>query len=203
MYKRNWSFVENTGQLNHVAEAGFAVLAIAIGILAMASPRRPRVPQLLFLTLGAFMLTNKVWSPQYILWLLPLVVLARPRLPAYILWQLGEIAYFFVIWWYLLSVSTQVPGSGVGDTVNAVLNLHAPANGVNDTVYFIGLFARFLTVLLLMVLVVVDILFPSRDIVRRDGVDDPAGGVLDGAEDRYRLVRPHREPQDVAPTAPA
>jgi hypothetical protein len=32
-------------------------------------------------------------------------------------------------------------------------------------------------------LVVRDVLQPERDVVRRDGVDDPAGGVLDGAPD--------------------
>jgi hypothetical protein len=38
--------------------------------------------------------------------------------------------------------------------------------------------------------VTVDILCPGGDVVRRDGVDDPAGGVLDGAVDRFRLVLP-------------
>jgi hypothetical protein len=35
-----------------------------------------------------------------------------------------------------------------------------------------------------MAQVVRDVLRPERDVVRRDGVDDPAGGVLDGAPDR-------------------
>lgn len=190
MLKQHWTFAQNTQRLNHVAEVAFVVFALAIGVLALAAPRRPRVPQLLFLVLGAFMLTNKVWSPQYVLWLLPLVVLARPRLPAFLLWQAGEIVYYFAIWWYLLPISSQIPGAGARDTLSAVLHLHAPAHGVNDNTYFIGLFARFLTVLLLMVLVVVDILRPGRDPVRLDGSDDPAGGVLDGAKDWFRLRRP-------------
>ena len=49
-------------------------------------------------------MTNKVWSPQYIIWLVPLAVLARPRLWPYVLWQLAEVAYFFGIWGYLIFV---------------------------------------------------------------------------------------------------
>jgi len=35
----------------------------------------------------------------------------------------------------------------------------------------------------LMGLVVRDVLVPRGDVVRQDGVDDPAGGILDGAPD--------------------
>ena len=55
-----------------------------------------------FLLLAAFLMTNKVWSPQYVIWLVPLAVLARPRLWPYVLWQLAEIGYFFGIWGYLI-----------------------------------------------------------------------------------------------------
>ena len=60
---------------------------LALGLLA---PRRPRLPQLLFLVVAAFLLTNKVWSPQYSLWLLPLAVLARPSWRALLAWQVTE-----------------------------------------------------------------------------------------------------------------
>jgi uncharacterized membrane protein len=181
------TFVANVPQLNHAAEAAFAALCLAIGALALLAPRRPRLPQLLFLVLAAFMLTNKVWSPQYILWLLPLIVLARPRLPAYLVWQVGEFIYFIGIWWYLLAISTQKPGSDAHGLWKALTNLEAPADGINQNLYFVALFARFLTVLLMVILVVIDILRPSRDLVRLDGDDDPAGGVLDGAEDLIGL----------------
>lgn len=168
--KHGQSWVEDTSTLNKVGELSFAVLALAIGVVALTARRRPRLPQLLFLVAAAFMLTNKVWSPQYVLWLLPLVVLARPRLPAFLLWQAGEIAYFFGIWWYLLSVQTN------------------GADGIGDDVYFATMLARFSSVLALAALVVVDIYRPGRDLVRQDDIDDPAGGVLAGAPDRFRLT---------------
>ncbi|MCO6007273.1 glycosyltransferase 87 family protein [Actinoallomurus purpureus] len=187
--RKGMSSVDNVPTLNLMGEVGFVVLALAVALLVLFAPRRPRLPQVLFLTLAAFLLTNKVWSPQYVLWLVPLVALARPKLPAFLLWQAGEVVYFFGIWWYLLAGAKQHPGVGLSATLSAVFSGHAPAAGIDDNVYYIALLARFLTVLLLVVLVVVDILVPRLDVVRADGVDDPAGGVLDGAEDRVALVR--------------
>jgi hypothetical protein len=187
--------VNDVPTLNLMGETGFAVLAVAIALLVLAAPRRPRLPQVLYLVLAAFLLTNKVWSPQYIVWLLPLVALARPKLPAYALWQAGEILYFFGIWWYLLAGSLEQPGMGLSDTLSAVFSGHAPAMGINDNVYYIALLARFLTVLLMAALIVVDVLVPGRDLVRVFGDDDPAGGVLDGAEDRFVLFRRRSVPQ--------
>ncbi|MFA1546359.1 glycosyltransferase family 87 protein [Actinomadura chokoriensis] len=179
----------DTDRLNLLGTGTFLVLAAGIAVLALAAPRRPRLAQLMFLVLVAFMLPNKVWSPQYVLWLLPLAAMARPKLPAFVVWQLGEIVYFFGIWWFLLSVSGQTPGADLSGTVSAVLSLDAPEGGISQDVYSLALLARFTTVLALAVLVVWDILRPSGDVVRSDGEDDPAGGVLDGAADVISLGR--------------
>src|SRR5215472_6694979 len=80
--------------------AGCALIALII----LAAPRRPRLPQVFFLVLAVFLLANKVWSPQYVIWLVPLVVLARPRVWAYAVWQAAEVGYFFAIWAYLITL---------------------------------------------------------------------------------------------------
>jgi len=155
---------------------------VAIAVLALAAPRRPRLGQLCFLVLAVFLMTNKVWSPQYVIWLVPFAVLARPRFWPYALWQLADVGYFFGIWGYLIFVSRNgavIPGY----------------NGISTGWYFATLAARFLTVALLCGYVVHDILRPEFDVVRRDGEDDPAGGVLVDAPDRF-VLRLHR-------TAPA
>jgi uncharacterized membrane protein len=161
--------------LNKMSAAFFAAACAAIAVLALAAPRRPRLPQLCFLVLAAFLMTNKVWSPQYVVWLVPLAVLARPRLWPYLLWQLAEIAYFFGIWGYLIFVYFMQG--------NPVTGYH----GISSGWYFAALLARFLAVSLLAAYVVRDILDPERDVVRALGHDDPAGGVLDHAEDRFML----------------
>jgi hypothetical protein len=161
--------------LNKLSAVFLIVAVAAIAVLALAAPRRPRLGQLCFLVLAAFLMTNKVWSPQYVIWLVPLAVLARPRLWPYALWQLAEVGYFFGIWGYLLFVYR----SG-GNAVTGYL-------GISTGWYFTLLAARFLAVALLAAYVVRDILVPERDVVRAHGIDDPAGGVLDQAEDRFRL----------------
>jgi uncharacterized membrane protein len=184
---RGMSGLDDTGRLNLLGTGTFLVLALGIAVLALAAPRRPRLSQLMFLVLVAFMLPNKVWSPQYVLWLLPLVVLARPKLPAFIVWQIGEIMYFFGIWWYLLSVTVRGDSAGLSQLVSTLLSFQLPADGIGQDVYHVALLARFLTVALLAALVIWEILRPSADAVRAGDVDDPAGGVLDRADDVISL----------------
>jgi uncharacterized membrane protein len=161
--------------LNRMSAALIILAFSAVAVLALAAPRRPRLPQLCFLVLAAFLITNKVWSPQYIVWLIPLAVLARPRLWPYALWQLAEVGYFFAIWGYLIFVY-RMGGNAVSGY-----------QGISTGWYFAALLFRLLAVALLAAYVVKDILYPERDVVRAHGADDPAGGVLDQAEDRFRI----------------
>ncbi len=164
--------------LNDMSAVLLAAACVAIAVLALAAPRRPRLPQLCFLVLAAFVMTSKVWSPQYVVWLVPLAVLARPRLWPYLLWQLAEVAYFFGIWGYLIFIF-----AAGGNQVTGY-------QGISTGWYFATLLARFLAVGLLAAYVVRDILNPERDVVRALGHDDPAGGVLDHAGDQFRLRLP-------------
>jgi uncharacterized membrane protein len=174
------------GTLNLMSAAGLVIGCLAIALLALTAPRRPRLAQLCFLVLAVFLMTNKVWSPQYVIWLVPFAVLARPRFWPYVLWQLSEVGYFFGIWGYLIFIYRNgaiIPGY----------------NGISTGWYFAALLFRFLTVALLCGYVVRDILRPDRDVVRRDGEDDPAGGVLAGAPDRFVLrLRPAPAVSEVA-----
>jgi len=168
--------------LNVMSAVALVVVYAAIALLALAAPRRPRLPQLCFLLLAAFLMTNKVWSPQYVIWLVPLAVLARPRLWPYVLWQLAEVGYFVGIWGYLL-FAYRLDGYS-----------YPGYQGLSTGWYFTLLLARFLSVGLLAAYVVWDILDTERDVVRVRGHDDPAGGILDQAPDRFRirLVQPAR-----------
>ncbi|MFJ4920516.1 glycosyltransferase family 87 protein [Streptomyces sp. NPDC088725] len=145
------------------------VLACAgIGVLALMAPRRPRFAQLALLVVAAFILTNKVYSPQYVLWLIPLAALARPRWRDFLIWQACEVVYYLGIWMYLAYTTSGEAHKGL------------PAEG-----YQLAIAVHLLGTLYLCALVVRDILMPERDSVRADGSDDPSGGVLDGAQDVF------------------
>ncbi len=83
------------------------VACLAIGLLILPAPRRPRFGPVAFLVVAAFLITNKVYSPQYVLWLLPLLVLARPRWRDWLIFTAAELFYFAAIWWHLAGLLTR------------------------------------------------------------------------------------------------
>ena len=101
--------------LNVVSAGLFALACLLIGLLVVAAPRRPRFGAVAFLVVAAFLMTNKVYSPQYVLWLLPFVVLARPRWRDWWVFTAGELCYFVAIWWHLGGELS--PGDGGADRV--------------------------------------------------------------------------------------
>ena len=115
-----------------VALAAACALIAALGVFAR---RPPRPEQLVFLVVAAFLITNKVWSPQFVLWLVPLAVLAWPHtlgtwppLVLFLLWQTAEVGYFFGIWQHLLNASWSAEGAvgaeqGLGFAGYSVLSL--------------------------------------------------------------------------------
>jgi uncharacterized membrane protein len=73
--------------LNTVSAALLVLCCAAICVLALRAPHPPRLASLAFLTVASFLLVNKVWSPQYSLWLVPLAVLALPRWRLLLAWM--------------------------------------------------------------------------------------------------------------------
>lgn len=150
--------------LNLVSGGLFALGCLAIGLLIVLAPVRPRLGSVAFLVVAAFLMTNKVYSPQYVLWLLPLLVLARPRWRDWVTFTVGELLYFGAIWWHLGG-------------------LLAPGDGSPDRLYWLAVLVRLGTQGWVVAVVVRDILRPAHDPIRAGGLDDPTGGVLDGATD--------------------
>lgn len=169
--------------VNLVVVLLMALCTLGIAWLALGAERRPRLAQLAFLTVAAYLLTSKVYSPQYVLWLLPLAVLARPRWRDFLIWQGCEIVYFLSIW-YSFAYSTSPKQRGLPpDWYHAAIVLHM------------------LGILYLCVTVIRDILIPEGDVVRWDGSDDPSGGLLDRADDNFAVVEPmplERDYEDAA-----
>jgi uncharacterized membrane protein len=154
----------------NVYDAGLTVMALlGVAALTFGAARRPRLPQVFFLSLALFLVVNKVYSPQYVLWLLPLALLARSRWRPFLAWQAAEVLVLLSRFYFFVANDKPGQGIGIGWFFAAVL--------VRDAL-LVGYAA----------LVVRDVLRPEGDVVRRDGVDDPAGGVLDGAPDRRALL---------------
>jgi uncharacterized membrane protein len=156
--------------LNAVVAGLLLLLVLGVAWLVLRAPVRPRVAQVCFLLVAGFLLLNKVYSPQYALWLVPLAVLARPRWRSLLLWQASEV----LVW-----------------VVTMLHYLGSDNRGIDVEWFFLGVVARDLALVVLMVLVVRDALHPDDDVVRTSwpGVDDPAGGPLDHADDTVTLTR--------------
>ncbi|MCG8914428.1 glycosyltransferase 87 family protein [Actinokineospora sp. PR83] len=168
--------------LNTVSLLLFLGMCLVIAYVGLSAPVRPRVAQLGFLIVAAFLLTNKVWSPQYSLWLVPLAVLALPRWKPLLAWMLVDAAVWFP----------------------RMLYFAGPPDGIPAEPFLHTVIVRDLALLLLCALVVREIRRPEFDRVRVGGAGDPIAGVTADEPDRWRLrgvrvVRPARP----APEEPA
>jgi uncharacterized membrane protein len=166
-----------------VALALFAVLALVV-VLGLAAPVRPRLAQLAFLCVLAFLLTTKVWSPQYSLWLVPLIALARPRWRLTLVWQFTEVLVWFA-------------------TLTLLLGFTAQNHGISYGWLMLLLVIRDGLLLGLAALVVREMWCPWLDVVRVDGVDDPGGGVFDRAPDYWMREVPDDVLLELADDEPA
>lgn len=140
------------------------VALISVAGLGLAAPVRPRLAQLALLVVAAFLLTTKVWSPQYSLWLVPLVALARPRFRISLLWQASEI----LVW-----VITLLWLAGFDD----------PKRVIDYGWLMLVIWIRDAFLITILALVVREMWHPELDVVRADGSDDPGGGPFDRAPD--------------------
>ncbi|MBO3734572.1 glycosyltransferase family 87 protein [Glycomyces niveus] len=160
-----WEKLWDSEYVNDLYLVCFAVACLGIAALGFFAGRRPGAPglrgiataddlvprlaQLCFLVVAAFLLFGKVWSQQYVLWLVPLAVLARPKWGAFLLWQAAELFYFFSFYGKMLQVSAEEEGRGIPEW------LFLTAAG-----------SRWIMVAVMCALVVQEILIPRLDPVR-------------------------------------
>jgi uncharacterized membrane protein len=164
--------------LNAVVALLFGLCCAAIAYIALTAPQRPRLPQLAFLVVAAFLLVNKVWSPQFSLWLVPLAVLALPHRRVLLAWMTIDALVWVPRMYYLYGEQNK---------------------GLPEQWFTVTVLLRDLAVVGLVVLVIRQIYLPAEDLVRWHGrIDDPAGGVFDRAADAFpswwpRRLRPARQ----------
>jgi uncharacterized membrane protein len=161
-------------RINLVSGVLFAGACAAVLVLGLRAPRRPRVAQVAFLLVAAFLLVNKVYSPQYVLWLLPLAALARPRWRDLLIWQACEVVYFAAVWIYL--------GGWL-----------APSSGSDATAYQLAIVVRVAGEVYLVALVVRDLWLgrdapaPSADLDAVEGRGGEPDSDVDLVPDRRNV----------------
>jgi len=156
-------FWEPPAVLNAVSAILFVACCGAIAYVALTVQRRPRLAQLAFLVVAAFLLTNKVWSPQYSLWLVPLAALALPHRRILLAWMTIDA----LVW------------------MPRMLFLHGEEKmGLPEQFFTTTVLLRDVAVMALCALVIRQMYRPELDLVRDHGrVDDPSGGVFENAPD--------------------
>ncbi|MBE1550752.1 putative membrane protein [Mycobacterium sp. OAS707] len=149
--------------LNAVSAVLFISCCIAIAYVVLTAKQRPRLVQVAFLVVAAFLLTNKVWSPQFSLWLVPLAVLALPHRRILLAWMTIDA----LVW------------------VPRMMFLYGEQNrGLPEQPFTVTVLLRDIAVIVLCALVIREIYRPELDVVRSRGdVDDPSGGVFELAPD--------------------
>lgn len=144
---------------------------IALAWFSLSIPRRPRVSQVACLAVIVFFLTAKVYSPQFVLLLIPLCVLARPDWRDWTVITVTESLYFCAVWAHLGGLSL-------------------PGGSEADVVYWAAIVLRLAGLAWFGWGVIDDMRRPWVDAVRSGFTDDPTGGVLDHAPDGQDEVTP-------------
>jgi uncharacterized membrane protein len=153
--------------LNLVSLGLFTLCCLAVVALGMRAPRPPRLSSLAFLVVASFLLVNKVWSPQYSLWLVPLAALALPHRRILLAWMTVDM----LVW------------------VPRMLFLYGEQKmGLPEQWFTTTVLIRDVAVMALCALVIRQIYRPELDLVRGSSsaggqVDDPSGGVFENADD--------------------
>ncbi|WP_150462371.1 glycosyltransferase family 87 protein [Nesterenkonia ebinurensis] len=144
----------------------FLLCCLAILALGLRAPQAPTVAQLCLLIVGCFVLLGKVYSPQFVIWLIPLVVLAVPRVRVFWIWQAAEVFHWASVWLISAKITAEETGGDFGQ-----------GHYVFETLYGLGIAAHMLTLIWILALVVGEIIRPAQP------EPDPLAGPA--AEQRY------------------
>jgi hypothetical protein len=129
----------NFTNLNYLSILLLLIALTTIAILLFELKYTPTLASVAFFVLASVMLASKVYSPQYVLWLTPLAVIAltnKKDLHAFWLWQATEMIYHIAIWQHLAQVTDAK--YGLGPTPFAILTLLR----IGGTIYLMAVLAR-------------------------------------------------------------
>ena len=129
----------NFTNLNYLSILLLLIAITTIAILLFEIKYTPSLASVAFFVIASVMLASKVYSPQYVLWLTPLAVIAltnKKDLHAFWLWQATELIYHIAIWQHLAQFTDA--RFGLGPTPFAILTLLR----IGGTIYLMAVLAR-------------------------------------------------------------
>ena len=94
--------------LNYLTLLTLLVVLVAMMVFLLEIEQTPTLADMSFILMAATLCIGKVYSPQYVLWLVPLAVIAikeRGHLVAFWIWQGAEVIYHLAIWQHLALIS--------------------------------------------------------------------------------------------------
>jgi uncharacterized membrane protein len=110
--------------LNRLTAGSFLLLALIVAVVGARRRDPSQWWSLALPVLCAFLLTNKVYSPQYTLWILPLAALSLRRLAPYAAFLVADLLAFLVEFPFLGGVGGATPAPGY-DLLAAALLVRA------------------------------------------------------------------------------
>ena len=125
--------------LNYLSILVLLIALTSVAIVLFELKYTPTLASVAFIVMASVMVASKVYSPQFVLWLTPLAVIAltnKKDLHAFWLWQATEVIYHVAIWQHIASITGAK--FGLGPTPYAILTLVRIAG----TVYLMAVLAR-------------------------------------------------------------
>jgi len=129
----------NLTNLNYLSILLLLIGLTSIAVFLFELKHTPTLASVAFIVMAAVMVASKVYSPQFVLWLTPLAVIAlinKEDLHAFWLWQATEVIYHVAIWQHIASITDAK--FGLGPTPYAILTLVRIAG----TIYLMVVLAR-------------------------------------------------------------
>jgi len=125
--------------LNYLSILLLLIALTSVAVLLFELKYTPTLASIAFIVLASVMVASKVYSPQFVLWLTPLAVIALTNtkdLHAFWLWQATEVIYHVAIWQHIASVTDAK--FGLGPTPYAIITLVR----ISGTIYLMAVLAR-------------------------------------------------------------
>ena len=125
--------------LNYLSILVLLIALTSVAIVLFELKYTPTLASVAFIVMASVMVASKVYSPQFVLWLTPLAVIAltnKKDLHAFWLWQATEVIYHVAIWQHIASITGAK--FALSPTPYAILTLVRIAG----TIYLMAVLAR-------------------------------------------------------------